>query len=83
MSQIVVYGADWCPMTKNTLDQLRSLGVPYEYINIENDAEAREWVRRQNGGLEKKPTVDVCGRILIEPSGAELEDALAAGRRCG
>jgi len=62
MSEIKVYGADWCSMTRGRLEHLRSLGVDYEYINIEQDPAAREWVKKQNGGKEKKPTVKIQDR---------------------
>ncbi len=74
---IKVYGADWCPSTQRTLQHLRGLQIPHEYIDIERDPAAREWVKRQNGGKEKKPTVDIQGEVLSEPSNPELDDALA------
>ncbi len=78
MTGVNVYGADWCPMTQRTLEHLRNLGVPYEYVNIEKDPSARAWVKDQNSGAEKKPTLDIEGRILSEPSNRELDEALAA-----
>ncbi len=76
MTGVKVYGADWCGMTRATLAHLDSISVPYEYINIEKDRRAREWVARQNGGKEKKPTVKVGGRVLTTPSDEELDAAL-------
>ena len=77
MAVIKVYGADWCPLTARALQHLRELGVEYEYIDIEADAGASKWVKSQNGGKEKKPTVDIAGRILSEPSNEDLDRALA------
>jgi hypothetical protein len=34
-------------------------------------------VKAQNGGKEKKPTIDIEGRILAEPTNKELDAALA------
>jgi mycoredoxin len=76
MATVKVFGADWCPMTRRTREHLRRRGVDYRYINIEKDPEAAEWVRQQNGGAEKKPTVDIAGRILSEPTNEELDEAL-------
>jgi glutaredoxin len=73
---VKVYGADWCADTRHTREFLDRLGVAYEYVNIEEDARAREWVRAQNGGRERKPTVDVAGQVLGEPSDHELTSAL-------
>lgn len=77
MKSIKVYGADWCSMTKRSISHLKSLGLPFEYINVEEDPGAAEWVKAQNGGKEKKPTIDIGGRILSEPTNEELDAALA------
>lgn len=77
MKKITVYGADWCPKTVRTLAHLRELGTPHEYINVEKDSRASEWVKAHNHGKEMKPTVDVNGRILSEPTNRELDEALA------
>lgn len=74
MSKVEVYGADWCEDTQHTLRHLEKLGVDYEYINIEQDEEAARWVREQNDGRERKPTVKINGRVLSVPSDDELEE---------
>jgi mycoredoxin len=76
MFGVKVYGADWCGDTQHTREFLERLGVAYEYVNVEQDEQAREWVRERNGGLERKPTVDVAGQILSEPSDHDLTSAL-------
>lgn len=76
MSEIKVYGADWCAMTKSTRAHLDRLGVAYEYINIDNDRDAAAWVASQNDGKEKKPTLDVAGVVLTTPTNQELDEVL-------
>lgn len=76
MATVTVYGADWCPLTRAALRHLDQVGVEYKYIDIEEDAEAAKWVADQNDGKEKKPTIDVDGEVLSEPTNAELDDVL-------
>ena len=76
MDKVKVYGADWCGDTARTLEQLKSLGVAYDYVNIEEDEQAAQWVREQNDGKERKPTVRLGEQILSVPSDEELETAL-------
>ncbi len=76
MTNVKVYGADWCANTQRTLAHLKRLNVPFEYINIEKDPAAREWVRQQNGGKEKKPTLEIGDRVVTEPSNADLDEIL-------
>lgn len=73
---IKVYGADWCEDTQQTLMDLQALGVPYEYINIDNDEKARAWVIEQNEGRMKTPTVQIAGEILVEPTMYELGNTI-------
>ena len=74
--EIKVYGTGWCGDTQRTLEHLRELGVAHKYINVEQDAQAAAWVREHNDGKERKPTLDLAGQILTEPSSRELDSAL-------
>ncbi len=56
---------------------LKRHGVPYIEIGIENDDEARRFVRRVAAGYMSVPVVVLPdGRVLVEPSHAELQAAL-------
>ena len=76
MSAVKVYGADWCEDTRATLNNLDSLGVQYQYVDVEQDPQAQDWVKQQNGGKQKTPTLDISGQVLVEPDERELEQAL-------
>lgn len=52
---ITVYGADWCPKTAATLRHLDKLGMQYRFIDIERDAKAAEWVRKNNEARSASP----------------------------
>jgi mycoredoxin len=73
---VEVYGADWCGDTQRTRRHLDSLGVAYRYIDVEQDRQASEWVKQQNDGKERKPTVKIGEQVLAEPSDQALEQAL-------
>lgn len=76
MDKVKVYGADWCGDTQRALRQLDGLGVAYDYVDVEQDAEASSWVKEQNEGKERKPTIRVGAQVLSTPSAQELESAL-------
>ena len=76
MEIVKVYGADWCKDTRRTREHLESLGVVYEYIDIEQDEQAARWVRERNNGKESKPTVKLGEQTLSTPDNEELESAL-------
>jgi glutaredoxin len=76
MDKVKVYGADWCGDTQRALRQLDGLGVAYDYVDVEQDAEASAWVKEQNDGKERKPTIKVGLQVLSTPSAQGLESAL-------
>ncbi|MGB7156938.1 MAG: glutaredoxin family protein [Tepidisphaeraceae bacterium] len=76
MNVIKVYGADWCEDTQATRAHLDALGMAYQYINVDADPQAKVWIKAQNNGKQQTPTVDIGGRILIEPDEDELDEAI-------
>jgi len=74
--KVKVYGADWCSMTTRTLAHLEQVGVPFDYIDVEQDEVASQWVKDQNEGKEKKPTLDLGGKVLSAPTNSQLDAAL-------
>ncbi len=74
--KITVYGANWCGYTTRARQHLDSLGVQYAYVDVDEDPAASEWVKQHNGGKELKPTIDVAGDVLSNPSPNELDSAL-------
>lgn len=76
MSAIKVYGADWCEDTQQARRHLKQLGVRYDYVNIDFDPRAREFVKFQNNGKQVTPTVVIAGDVLVEPSDEELDKLL-------
>ena len=75
---ITVYGADWCKDTRRSLRQLRRLGVPHVYLNVDEDLDALERAKALNGGERRTPTIDlgVGGSALVEPDNDTLTAAL-------
>jgi glutaredoxin len=76
MQEITIYGADWCEDTNLTRAHLDSLQVPYQYVNVEHDDQAADWVKRQNDGKQKTPTIKLPDLVLSVPSNAQLDAAL-------
>ena len=75
---IVVYGADWCEDTRRSLRHLRRLGVPHEYVNIDEDLEALARAKSLNNGHRRTPVIDLGlgGPALVEPDNDSLTAAI-------
>ncbi len=72
-SDIVVYGAFWCPDCRRSKQFLGEHQIPYQWVNIEEDADAERRVIEMNDGKRIIPTILFAdGSRLVEPSNAEL-----------
>lgn len=70
---VKMYATRWCGDCRMAKRWFESRGIPYEYINIEEDERAAAYVSRVNGGMYSVPTIVFPdGSILVEPSPREL-----------
>ncbi len=74
---ITVYGAYWCPDCRRSKQFLGEHQIPYNWVNIEKDKAAEEYVIQVNDGKRIIPTIQFAdGSILVEPSNAVLATKL-------
>ncbi len=72
--RIKVYGTTWCPDCVRAKQFLTRKNIPFDWIDIEKDEEARAYVQEVNKGLRRVPTIVFPdGSAMAEPSNAELE----------
>ncbi len=81
MAELTVYGGDWCPDCRRSKRLLDRLGVPYTYLDVDEDEAAMAAMMTVNGGRQSIPVVAFPdGHFLVEPSDPELRaDVEAAG----
>ena len=73
MADVKVYGAPWCPDCKRAKKFLAEHRVPYQWIDIDEDAEGLLLVEKlQDGGRTIPTVVFPDGGHLLEPSNEEL-----------
>ena len=71
--EIRLYGAEWCPDCHRSRNYLDSQSVAYEYINVDGDDDAQNYVKQVNDNRLIIPTIVFPdGSVLVEPSNAEL-----------
>ncbi|MGB6281516.1 MAG: FAD-dependent oxidoreductase [Syntrophobacteria bacterium] len=71
--EITVYGAHWCPDCRQSKQFLGEHQIPYNWVDIEEDKEAEEFVIKTNKGKRIIPTITFPdSTFLVEPSNAEL-----------
>ncbi len=77
MSEITMYGAEWCGDCRRSKKFLDSNSVDYKYIDVEADESASEKVIEINGGVRSIPVIIFSdGTHLTEPSDNALRQKL-------
>lgn len=77
MSDITMYGAEWCGDCRRSKRFLDSNNVKYNYIDVEADVSASDKVIEINGGQRSIPVIIFSdGTHLTEPSDIALKDKL-------
>ena len=71
--KIKMYATTWCGDCRMAKRWLDSHGIPFEFIDIEKDESAAEFVVKVNKGARSVPTIIFPdGSVLVEPGAREL-----------
>jgi len=77
---IRVYGADWCGDCRRAKKFMEEHDIRFEWIDVQEDPEARKVVESLNDGKRIIPTIIFQdGSILVEPSNSQLARKLGIG----
>jgi mycoredoxin len=74
-SVIKFYGAMWCGDTRRARRWFDDNNVAYEWVDVDKNKEAEEFVKSVNNGFRSIPTIIFAdGSKLTEPSTRKLEE---------
>jgi glutaredoxin len=76
MSEVIVYGADWCGDCRRSEALLKALNVEYEKRDVEHSAEYTEEARNISGRTKIPVILFADGKHLVEQSDPELHAEL-------
>jgi mycoredoxin len=77
-ASITMYSTQWCGYCHRLKTVLKSAGIAYDEVDIENDPAAAEFVGSVNGGNHVVPTVKFAdGSTLTNPGANEVKAKLA------
>lgn len=74
---IIMYGTNWCSDCTRARNFLDQHNISYEWINIDKDTQAEQWVKQVNQGFRSVPTILFPdASILVEPTNRQLAEKL-------
>ncbi|CAN5261609.1 mycoredoxin [soil metagenome] len=76
MASITMYGADWCSDCRRSKSLLDTLGVDYEYVDVEENAEAAGRAQAISGRINIPVIAFADGSFQVEPSDDALRGKL-------
>lgn len=74
-TDIQIYGADWCGLTRAIREYLTRNRIDYSYFDIEHDADAQAFVTAMGDG-RRFPLVVIEQKVLIVPRTLDLQRVL-------
>jgi mycoredoxin len=77
---ITVYGRPGCAISQMVRRWLDRRGIPYQYVDVARNPEARRRLEWLTGGRVRSPTVVIGNDVLVQPTIQELEWAIRRSR---
>jgi mycoredoxin len=72
-AEIIIYGTNWCGDTRRARNFFDQNHIPYKWIDIDSNQEARKYVESVNRGYRSVPTIVFPdGSMLVEPTLSQL-----------
>lgn len=76
-SSIIIYATNWCWDCRRARKFLDDHQIAYQWINIDKDKQAEQYVVKVNKGMRSVPTIIFPdGTLLVEPSNTQLAEKL-------
>lgn len=71
-----MYSTTWCGYCRRLKRQMTEAGVPFREVDLDDDPSHDDRIIAETGGYRTVPTLEVRGRLLVNPSIRELQAAL-------
>ena len=75
--KMIVYTTSWCGDCRRLEKELRKNNIAFEDRDIEKDESAYKTMMGYTKGKRVIPTVEFGGKVLINPSFRQIQEALA------
>jgi mycoredoxin len=74
---LTIFGRPWCGISQMIRRYLDRMGIPYEYVDLDQDPGAEAQLQWITGGRPRTPMVRLGDEWLVQPSVQQLARALA------
>lgn len=80
---VTLFSTEWCGHCRRLKRQLDEAGIGYVEIDVDEHVEFGAPIVAATGGARTVPAVEVGGRLLVNPTVADVADALTSAAATG
>ena len=73
---VTMYSTTWCGYCRRLKREMIDAGIPFREVDLDDDPSHDDKIIARTGGYRTVPTLEVKGRLLVNPSIREVEAAL-------
>jgi glutaredoxin len=74
---VTMYSTQWCGHCRRLKRQLEGAGISYREVDIDVESRHGDRIVEATGGYRVVPTIEIRGRLLVNPTISDVEAALA------
>jgi mycoredoxin len=78
MSEVTMYSTPWCGYCRRLKRQFDEAGIAYVEVDLDEHPRFGDRIVEATGGPRVVPTIEVGGRLLVNPTLVEVEHAISA-----
>lgn len=75
---VTMYSTAWCGYCRRLKRQMADAGIAFREIDLDDDRSYDARIIEASGGYRTVPTLEVKGRLLVNPSLGEVQAALGS-----
>lgn len=77
MPAVTMYTTEWCGYCRRLKREMSETGIEFEEIDVDRQPDFDDRILAATGGHRTVPAIEVDGRMLVNPSLAEVKQALS------
>lgn len=78
VTPVTMFSTSWCGHCRRLKRQMEDEGISFSEVDLEGDPSHDDRIMAAAGGHRTVPTLEIGGRLLVNPSLGEVREALAA-----
>jgi mycoredoxin len=77
MTVVTMFTTNWCGYCRRLKRQMEDEGIAFREVDLDRDASHDDRIRHATGGYRTVPTLEIGGRLLVNPTLRDVREALA------